>query len=164
MLIFVSRFRGNPRINRWIQDGVLQLQRRAYEAEGQGVWSKLDEKIPLTEPGKLLLELSSQNAATLQAGSTLQRASILLWIQNGLPRLSPSTTRGSSITTWLLDQNLVSAPGLEQDQTPPTIAHDLQDTTSPQLSSASNSRPQLATNVTRSTANGAVIAAQYVSR
>lgn len=46
----MSKFRRAlaPRIDRWIQDGVLQLQRRAYEAQGQGTWINLEQDIPLT--------------------------------------------------------------------------------------------------------------------
>lgn len=37
-----------PRLDRWIQDGVFQLQRRAYEARGDGVWKSLTKEIPVT--------------------------------------------------------------------------------------------------------------------
>jgi hypothetical protein len=48
-LIFLSSFRRalSPRIERWIQDGVWQLQRRAYEAEGHRTWTQLENEIPL---------------------------------------------------------------------------------------------------------------------
>ena len=32
-----------------MQDGVFQLQRRAYEAHGEGTWSCLDQEVPVTE-------------------------------------------------------------------------------------------------------------------
>jgi hypothetical protein len=37
-LIYLSTFKKalSPRIDRWIQDGILQLQRRAYEAHKEG--------------------------------------------------------------------------------------------------------------------------------
>jgi hypothetical protein len=68
-LIFLSGFRKalNPRLDRWIQDGVLQLQRRAYEAEGQGTWSRLHNDVPLTEAKQPLEELAVQ---TLRRRST----------------------------------------------------------------------------------------------
>jgi hypothetical protein len=47
-----------PRLNRWIQDGVLQLQRCAFEAEGKGTWENLDNDIPVTTYGERLSELS----------------------------------------------------------------------------------------------------------
>ena len=58
-LIFLTSFREalSPRLDRWIQDGVLQLQRRAYEAEGQGTWSHVDQDVPLTEPKEMLTSL-----------------------------------------------------------------------------------------------------------
>jgi hypothetical protein len=47
-----------PRLNRWIQDGVLQLQRCAFQAEGKGTWVKHDNDIPVTTYGERLSELS----------------------------------------------------------------------------------------------------------
>jgi hypothetical protein len=49
-LIFMARFRAllAPRIDHWVQDGVYQLQRHAFEAQGQGSWQYLDEEIPIT--------------------------------------------------------------------------------------------------------------------
>ena len=35
-----------PRLERWIQDGVLQLQRRAYEGDGQGMWQNVEKEVP----------------------------------------------------------------------------------------------------------------------
>ncbi|KAJ4291860.1 hypothetical protein N0V90_009756 [Kalmusia sp. IMI 367209] len=46
-----------PRIDRWIQDGVLQLQRRAYEANDQGHWTRLDKEVPTTTNDEPLAEL-----------------------------------------------------------------------------------------------------------
>jgi hypothetical protein len=46
-----------PRTDRWIQDGVLQLQRRAYEAHGQGTWTQLGNDVPLTARGEKLADL-----------------------------------------------------------------------------------------------------------
>ncbi|KAH7112542.1 hypothetical protein B0J11DRAFT_573000 [Dendryphion nanum] len=49
-LVYMRRFRKTfaPRIDAWIQDGVYQLQRRAFEAHGVGVWDRLDIEIPVT--------------------------------------------------------------------------------------------------------------------
>jgi hypothetical protein len=57
--VYVSTFRKalSPRIERWIQDGVLQLQRRAYEAHKEGTWSRLNREVPLTDAKELLVEL-----------------------------------------------------------------------------------------------------------
>jgi hypothetical protein len=64
-LIFLSSFRKalSPRIDRWIQDGALQLQRRAYEARGQGTWSNLDKDVPLTNSGDMLDYLSMRSVS-----------------------------------------------------------------------------------------------------
>lgn len=58
-LIFLSRFKRamGPRIDRWIQDGVFQLQRRAYEAQGEGKWHDADREIPVTREKELLRDL-----------------------------------------------------------------------------------------------------------
>lgn len=55
IMIYLARFRRalGPRIDRWIQDGVWQLQRRAYEGEGYRGWSDLEADIPLTYERKL---------------------------------------------------------------------------------------------------------------
>lgn len=57
--IYLSQFRRAlaPRIDRWIQDGVLQLQRRAYEAQGESNWVHLDQEIPVTMDRELLDDL-----------------------------------------------------------------------------------------------------------
>ncbi|KAF2009108.1 hypothetical protein BU24DRAFT_402484 [Aaosphaeria arxii CBS 175.79] len=58
-LIYLSNFRKAlaPRIDRWIQDGVLQLQRRAYEARGEGTWTQLNKDVPLTGANEKLSDL-----------------------------------------------------------------------------------------------------------
>lgn len=44
-------------MSRWIQEGVFQLQRRAYEAYGEGTWHHLEKEVPMTEIGLKLEEL-----------------------------------------------------------------------------------------------------------
>ncbi|KAF2736964.1 hypothetical protein EJ04DRAFT_562032 [Polyplosphaeria fusca] len=58
-MIFLSRFRKTlgPRIDRWVQDGVFQLQRRAFDAYGEGVWINLEKEIPATISDHRLSEL-----------------------------------------------------------------------------------------------------------
>ena len=62
-LIFMSRFRRaswiGPRIERWVQDGVLQLQRRAFEARRQGSWIHSDKEVPITVRRETLSDLDS---------------------------------------------------------------------------------------------------------
>ncbi|KAF1957462.1 hypothetical protein CC80DRAFT_470752 [Byssothecium circinans] len=57
--IFLSRFRRAlaPRIDRWVQDGIFQLQRRAFEAEGVGNWVDLEKEVPVTMEREYLAEL-----------------------------------------------------------------------------------------------------------
>ncbi|KAF2682356.1 hypothetical protein K458DRAFT_57598 [Lentithecium fluviatile CBS 122367] len=58
-LIYMSRFRRTlaPRIDRWIQDGIWQLQRRAYEAHGHRDWINIEREIPLTTDEEKLNDL-----------------------------------------------------------------------------------------------------------
>lgn len=58
-LVYLTRFRRalGPRIARWTQDGVWQLQRRAYEGEGHRNWTDLESEIPLMEKGHKLNDL-----------------------------------------------------------------------------------------------------------
>jgi hypothetical protein len=58
-LIYLARFRRQlgPRVERWIQDGVWQLQRRAYEGVGQRDWTNLESEIPLTKNGQMMQDL-----------------------------------------------------------------------------------------------------------
>jgi len=65
-LIFLSKFRRAlaPRIDRWIQDGVLQLQRRAYEAQREGTWTNLDKDVPLTIESVKLKDLPLESLSS----------------------------------------------------------------------------------------------------
>ncbi|KAJ4302760.1 hypothetical protein N0V90_001651 [Kalmusia sp. IMI 367209] len=58
--IFLSKFRAAlaPRIERWVQDGIFQLQRRAFEAEDEGMWVDLEKEIPVTKRSERLKELT----------------------------------------------------------------------------------------------------------
>lgn len=46
-----------PRLDRWVQDGVYQLQRRAYEASGNGNWENLAHEVPITRESTKLPDL-----------------------------------------------------------------------------------------------------------
>ncbi|CAI6342197.1 unnamed protein product [Periconia digitata] len=54
--IFLSKSRRAlaPRLDQWVNDGVFQLQRRAFEAKNQGKWTKIDSEIPVTEKEEVL--------------------------------------------------------------------------------------------------------------
>jgi hypothetical protein len=59
IFVFFSQFRRAlaPRIERWVQDGVFHLQRRAYEGNQYGNWELLDRDVPVIVPSELLPEL-----------------------------------------------------------------------------------------------------------
>jgi hypothetical protein len=73
-MIYLSRFRAalSPRIDRWIQDGIWQLQRRAYEGEGYRCWTDLEADVPLTTENQLkdlpILWLPSKSPAVNHGG------------------------------------------------------------------------------------------------
>ncbi|KAF2746629.1 hypothetical protein M011DRAFT_403849 [Sporormia fimetaria CBS 119925] len=48
-----------PRLDRWIHDGIFQLERRAHEAQGHGAWKNLEEEIPVTRDKCLLEDLTT---------------------------------------------------------------------------------------------------------
>jgi hypothetical protein len=80
-MIFLSRFRAalGPRIDRWIQDGIWQLQRRAYEGEGYRGWTDLEADIPLTKEDKL-------------------KDLAILWLPSKSPAVNHGETFGSMTT------------------------------------------------------------------
>jgi hypothetical protein len=58
-LLYLRKYktRLSPRLDRWLQDGIYQLQRRAQEAQNNGVWIKLTEEVPITSVKTSLPEL-----------------------------------------------------------------------------------------------------------
>lgn len=74
VFIFLSHFRLklSPRIDCWIQDGVFQLQRRAFDAYGQGTWEGLSNEIPSTKRGQQLtiLPVSSSQSLSIPKSNT----------------------------------------------------------------------------------------------
>ncbi|KAH7087776.1 hypothetical protein FB567DRAFT_353579 [Paraphoma chrysanthemicola] len=67
--IFMSRFRAAlaPRIDRWVQDGIYQMQRRAFEAQNQGYWIQLEQEVPITMHREKLHELPVDSSLALRA-------------------------------------------------------------------------------------------------
>jgi len=92
-LIYLSRFRRQlgPRIERWIQDGVWQMQRRAYEGEGQRDWTDLESEIPLMDKACKLKDLP------------------ILWV----PGKSPMVMQSNTFTTTGSQETLTSTANVE---------------------------------------------------
>lgn len=87
--IYLSRFRAalSPRIDRWIQDGIFQLQRRAYETHAQ--WQDTEEEIPVTAGRELLPDLPlKKGKAEMQAYAPLVPS----------PSLGPQKT--ADLSSW----------------------------------------------------------------
>ena len=57
------------RVDRWLQDGVFQLQRRAHEAHGSGIWKDLSEEVPVTTEKILLPELPFETLPEAQSSA-----------------------------------------------------------------------------------------------
>ena len=79
-LIYMSRFRHSrwigPRLERWVQDGALQLQRRAFEAQRQGSWISLDKEVPITIRRETLSDFRTEKQEQGAGGSDEKGASI----------------------------------------------------------------------------------------
>ena len=92
-LIFLSGFRRAlaPRIDRWIQDGVFQLQRRAYEDKDGIVWKDLDKEIPITVDNELLVDLPIETRRLLSTHECEKCSSSSSGIADGLYGISNSS-------------------------------------------------------------------------
>ncbi|KAF2823685.1 hypothetical protein CC86DRAFT_468717 [Ophiobolus disseminans] len=67
--IFMTRFRAAlaPRIDHWVQDGIFQLQRRAFEAQDQGRWENLEQEVPTTLQRENLHKLPVESSLVSKA-------------------------------------------------------------------------------------------------
>ncbi|KAF2871857.1 hypothetical protein BDV95DRAFT_594151 [Massariosphaeria phaeospora] len=81
-LIYLRKFQQAlaPRIDRWTQDSVFQLDRRAHEAQGNGIWKDLDNEVPVTTEG---IELPDLLLETLPPPSTLRPLTSTQLVQSG---------------------------------------------------------------------------------
>ncbi|KAH6638205.1 hypothetical protein C7974DRAFT_156147 [Boeremia exigua] len=112
-VIYLSKFRAalGPRVDRWIQDGIWQLQRRAYEGEGYRSWTNLEADVPLTTEDKLkdlaVLWLPSKSPNVSQgqmfdSSTTIrsQRSSMeVTAVENAHP-VDDGNNRGLGILGW----------------------------------------------------------------
>ena len=64
-MIIIGRYRRAmaPKIDRWIQDGVFQLQRKVYEMQGEGTWQHTEKEVPVTLGNERLKDLSDTSVA-----------------------------------------------------------------------------------------------------
>jgi hypothetical protein len=72
--IFMAKFRAAlaPRIDHWVQDGVYQLQRRAFEAQGHDRWLYLEEEIPITLNIEKLRQLPVESSLVVRYAESRQ--------------------------------------------------------------------------------------------
>lgn len=68
----------SPRLERWMKDGLWQLQRHAYEAHGAGVWKDLTDEVPTIAEYTVLPDLplqhSSLSRVTTENGSMVTKS------------------------------------------------------------------------------------------
>lgn len=78
--IFLTSFKRAlaPRIDQWIQDGVFQLQRRAYEANDRTEWERLDKEIPATVGNEKLCVLTLESTLTDAGNISENEKSVVL--------------------------------------------------------------------------------------
>ena len=115
-LVFLSRFRKAlaPRLDRWVQDGVLQLQRRAYAAQGEGTWHDLDKDVPLTRAGETLSDLTVETKARFSfAGGLGLRGMESVEGVEGVPGLRRSETEAT--LTSSLGSPILKEKGSEEE-------------------------------------------------
>ncbi|KAI4709015.1 hypothetical protein J4E89_006417 [Alternaria sp. Ai002NY15] len=103
-LVYLTRFRRalGPRIARWTQDGVWQLQRRAYEGEGHRNWTDLESEIPLMEKGHKLKDLP------------------IMWRPGKSPMMAQTSSFASTHST-VSEQQSVSELAAEDVETAPVV-------------------------------------------
>lgn len=53
-----------------MQDGIYKLQRRAFEAHGQGCWKYLEQEIPITLDGENLRELPVESSLVFKSAES----------------------------------------------------------------------------------------------
>lgn len=112
--IFLKRFRKSlaPRLDRWVNDGIFQLQRRAFEANDNVLWTKLEKEIPTTVYDTVLSELPTHRRTirrSATAATLVDKSAMLKWeLEERQPTLTESQrslTAGSNSS--LTDRGLI---------------------------------------------------------
>ncbi|KAJ4290347.1 hypothetical protein N0V90_010563 [Kalmusia sp. IMI 367209] len=94
--IFLKRFRKSlaPRLDRWVNDGIFQLQRRAFEANQEGFWTDLEKEIPVTSSNTAMSELPTKSRTirrSATATTLVERSDTMKWdIEERVPTFSES--------------------------------------------------------------------------
>lgn len=113
--IFLKRFRKSlaPRLDRWVNDGIFQIQRRAFEANDSPAWTGLDKEIPTTVESAPLTELNT-NRRTIRRSATaatlVDKVTLEKWeLEERQPTLAELNRSFSAISsTSTAERNLVS--------------------------------------------------------
>ncbi|KAJ4355516.1 uncharacterized protein N0V89_003533 [Didymosphaeria variabile] len=113
--IFLKRFRRSlaPRLDRWVNDGIFQLQRRAFEANESTMWMDLEKEIPVTVHDMAMSELPTHRRTirrSATAATLVDNSAVLKWeLEERQPTVTESQrsmTAGSDAS--VTDRGLVS--------------------------------------------------------
>lgn len=111
-----GRLRKRPAIQSWIDDGIYQLQRRAFGLYVNIPWDRTDKEVPVTSGGQTLDSLSKCAAVASQVGPKLSAQSTAP--TNGMVQPSSSSTSIQSIVTIASTQ-----PGVVNSVVQPSVLH-----------------------------------------
>lgn len=113
--MFLKRFAKSfaPRLDRWVNDGIFQLQRRAFEANEDIAWIDLEKEIPFTAEKTFMSELPTMrrpSRRSVTAATLVDKNAIMEWElekrQTRLPELDRSISAVS--VTSSTERDLVS--------------------------------------------------------
>ncbi|KAF2192069.1 hypothetical protein K469DRAFT_555931 [Zopfia rhizophila CBS 207.26] len=137
-IIYNKRGRYPSRHNAWVTDGILQLQRRVFELQYQGIWKGEKDAVPTTVHGDLIarkselpgargpFRLSTGNSSRTFTGYSLaendaEKAGRLAWSERdmcslpGLMSPSVAATRQSIEEDDMVIRALANAPTLTEE-------------------------------------------------
>lgn len=82
--IYLKRFRKTlaPRLDRWVNDGIFQLQRRAFEANESTAWMDAEKEIPTTVYDVMMSELPTARRTirrSATAATLVDKSAMLKW-------------------------------------------------------------------------------------
>ncbi|KAL5374349.1 hypothetical protein DPSP01_012021 [Paraphaeosphaeria sporulosa] len=116
--IFLKRFRKTlaPRLDRWVNDGIFQLQRRAFEANESTTWIDSEKEIPTTTYATTMSELPTvrrtiRRSAT--AATLVDKSAILKW---ELEERQPTITESERSLTARSDESFTDRGHVSQGE------------------------------------------------
>lgn len=132
MLLSRTRWLSRARVQTWVQDGVLQLQRQISQAEGAQKWERLDREVPVVRGSgdQNFLVTADKNAVFTTIGPSEDVAAgdekrerwsgseIGRLFSRGWPRTLPANAATSRESELVFSNTLDEVPG----RTPARVA------------------------------------------